>query len=107
MTDDQSAILELTVLLVISGRVHFRYYVEAENHYDGLLFYIDNVLVLPLVSITDTFRDFEANLTSGYHSLKWVYYKDFSISVGIDGVLIKVKQTKTIFFGKILKCWNR
>lgn len=90
MTDYQSAYLELSILLITQGHIHFSYRVDAEAGYDGLTFYVNNVLQMPLALPTSEFQDFQLNLTAGYYTFLWVYSKDFSISQGDDGTYIKV-----------------
>lgn len=92
MTDDQSSILELTVLLITEGHIHFTYRVDAEARYDGLSFYVNGILRLPLALPSADFQNFEMTLPAGYYTFKWVYSKDFSISQGDDGAYIKVKK---------------
>jgi hypothetical protein len=40
--------------------------VDAEPNWDGLIFYVDGVVLLPKISVTNVYVDFAANLSAGY-----------------------------------------
>eukprot|EP01113_Clastostelium_recurvatum_P039353 TRINITY_DN599_c0_g1_i2.p1 TRINITY_DN599_c0_g1~~TRINITY_DN599_c0_g1_i2.p1 ORF type:complete len:1691 (+),score=310.04 TRINITY_DN599_c0_g1_i2:2107-7179(+) len=89
VTDSQASVLELNTIIVSSiAHVHFTYRVDAERNYDFFYFEVDGVIVLPKTSFTLTYVDFRANLTAGYHTLRWIYAKDVSLSGGEDAAFI-------------------
>lgn len=69
--------------MVKDGYLIFSYYVSAEENYDYLSFYRDEEQLLR-VSNQLTWKEFNVSLSKGFHKLRWVYSKDFSISRGDD-----------------------
>jgi len=66
------------------------YRVDAERYADGLLFRIDDVAQpladddMMLVSQALDVRVYKAPVGVGWHTFKWIYYKDISMSAGRD-----------------------
>mmetsp|Transcript_38885 Transcript_38885/g.64734 ORF Transcript_38885/g.64734 Transcript_38885/m.64734 type:complete len:944 (-) Transcript_38885:210-3041(-) len=83
------SVLSLRILLVRPGWVSFEYKVDAEPEFDGLTVYIDDVLVMRLASQQPDWTTFSYNITAGYHSIKFVYTKDYSLSYGQDRAWIR------------------
>jgi len=89
ITDGQSSILVFQTQLIRAGAIKFLYRVDAEPQWDGLIFYIDGNIVLPKVSVNYVFTKFVANVSAGYHTFTWEYYKDRSVSKGEDAAFIE------------------
>lgn len=88
--DGQSAGIEMTGTSVTGSSVSFRVKVSTEAAFDVLTFYVDgtprgtwsgNAIATWQASPVVT-------LSAGPHTLKWVYAKDASVSVGSDAVYI-------------------
>ncbi|KAL0480069.1 hypothetical protein AKO1_010943 [Acrasis kona] len=75
-----------------SGQVIFTYKVDAEHGSDGLIFYVDSKVVLPLTSTTKEYTTVKYALTHGYHKLEWRYVKNAAISKGKDRAQVKSIQ---------------
>ena len=84
--------LRLYVDILVPGSVSFSYFVDCENWFDGLSFYINDDLTLRKVSHTEEFTTFTADLPVGVHTLRWVYSKDRSIDAGLDQAQISDVQ---------------
>ncbi|MCX6278160.1 MAG: T9SS type A sorting domain-containing protein [Bacteroidetes bacterium] len=91
--DDQESKLYINVNVLAEGPVSFYKYVSCEhdpsgnNDYDYLAFFIDNYEMArwdgEIVWSKETFW-----VSTGYHTLSWVYHKDYSVSAGWDGCLV-------------------
>jgi len=91
--DNQESKLMINVNVLTEGPLSFYRYVSCEqdpsgNHnYDYLVFLIDSYEMARWDGITpwslETF-----SIPAGYHTLSWVYHKDYSVSSGWDGCLI-------------------
>jgi hypothetical protein len=70
---------------VISGKTSVKFYwrVSSETNYDYLRFYIDGVLQNQIAGST-SWAQRSYTVSSGSHTLKWTYYKDYSVSSGSD-----------------------
>jgi hypothetical protein len=79
--DNQSSTMETTISGVTS--VKFWWHVSSETNYDYLQFYIDGVKQ-DQISGTTSWAQKSYTVTSGSHTLKWVYDKDYSVSSGSD-----------------------
>jgi hypothetical protein len=81
ITHNQSASFQTTV----SGFTNVKFYwkVSSESGYDFLRFYIDGVQQ-DQVSGTVDWTQKSFNMSSGSHTLKWTYIKDYSVSSGSD-----------------------
>lgn len=69
--------------MVKDGYLIFSYFVNAEPNYDYLSFSLDDNELMR-ASVQLTWKLFNVTLSKGFHKLKWVYSKDFSISRGDD-----------------------
>ncbi len=81
LVHNEEAILET----VISGytTIKFHWKVSSEANYDYLQFYIDGILKDQVAGETD-WEEKIYSISSGQHTLKWIYSKDHSISKGAD-----------------------
>lgn len=81
ITHSQSATMQTT----ISGVTTIKFYwkVSSETNYDYLKFYIDGVLKNQ-ISGTVNWTQKTYTVTTGSHTIKWVYSKDGSVSTGSD-----------------------
>lgn len=78
----------------------FSYQVSAEQNWDFFNFIMDDVLIFKVSQ--QTWRTFSINVTTGYHTAKWVYTKDPSLSFGEDLAKIRwitlAQPNKVAFF---------
>jgi hypothetical protein len=86
--DNQESTLNLNVQVLQNGKISFYRKVSCENdpngtNYDYLGFYIDNVEMGRWDGSLDWTKE-TYNVTQGYHTFKWVYHKDYSVSWGSD-----------------------
>ncbi len=81
LADSQSCTMETT----ITGKTTVKFYwkVSSEASYDYLKFYIDGVLKHQIAG-TAAWAQKVYTVTTGSHTLKWVYAKDASVSSGSD-----------------------
>ncbi|HTZ22100.1 MAG TPA: immunoglobulin domain-containing protein [Opitutaceae bacterium] len=82
ITDSQSSAFSVTASG--PGTVSFWWKVSSEAGYDYLSFYIDGILQSGQISGNVDWQQKTYTLTSGSHTLKWIYAKDISYSVGSD-----------------------
>lgn len=88
ISENQESRITLTMNVLDAGKISFYRKVSCEAHpgytdYDYLAFYIDNVEKGRWDGIT-AWERFEYPVTSGTHTFKWVYHKDYSVSSGED-----------------------
>ncbi|MCX6304412.1 MAG: hypothetical protein NT040_05555 [Bacteroidetes bacterium] len=91
--DNMESKLLINVHVLTDGPISFYKYVSCEhdpsgnNDYDYLVFFIDNFEVArwdgEIPWSPETFW-----VSEGYHTLSWVYHKDYSVSTGWDGCLV-------------------
>ncbi len=83
LTDNQESTLYIVLDFLSGSDISFYRKVSSELNYDYLYFYVDGVEQgkwsgeVPWSKVNYT-------LTSGLHTLKWVYRKDYSVSAGSD-----------------------
>ena len=79
--NNQTSTMETT----ISGKTSVKFYwrVSSESNYDYMRFYIDGVLQNQISGST-SWAQKTYSVSSGEHTLKWTYYKDYSVSSGSD-----------------------
>ena len=83
ITHDQTSTMKLTIDVGNDDEISFYYKVSSESNYDYLRFYIDGTM-------KDEWSGEVAwslasyNITTGSHTLKWEYSKDYSVSTGGD-----------------------
>ena len=83
ISDNGSSELVLTTDILANGVVSFYRKVSSENNYDKLFFYIDDVEKANW-SGDQAWEQVEFNVTTGTHTFKWSYKKDYSVSSGSD-----------------------
>jgi hypothetical protein len=88
ITDNQESVMYLSVKVLASGPISFWKKVSCENdpsgtNYDFLAFYIDNTEMGRWDGIINWSKE-TFNVTEGYHTFKWIYHKDYSVSSGSD-----------------------
>jgi hypothetical protein len=88
ISENQESKLELEMNVLNDGNISFYRKVSCEGHpgytdYDYLAFYMDNVEKGRWDGVT-AWERFEYPVTSGMHTFKWVYHKDYSVSSGED-----------------------
>ena len=92
INNSQSSWLQTTV--TGPGTLSFYWKVSSEPNFDFLRFYIDDVEQTGAISGEVAWAQKTYSITSGSHTLKWAYTKDYSVSTGSDaGWLDKVEFT--------------
>ena len=81
LSDNQDSIMETTISGVTS--VKFYWKVSSETNYDYLRFYIDGVKQAEIAGTVDWTQK-TYTVSSGTHTLKWAFEKDYSVSSGSD-----------------------
>jgi hypothetical protein len=80
---NQSAGMQVELLVLGADDISFYYKVSSENNYDFLKFYIDGNLISQWSGSID-WSEFSYPVESGTHIFKWEYSKDYSVSSGSD-----------------------
>ncbi|CAM4172870.1 M4 family metallopeptidase [Pseudoalteromonas byunsanensis] len=76
------------ILVVTDGGVlTFDYLVSTEESYDYLKVYVNGSLIHRMSGIHD-WQQFDMNMEAGLHTLRFEYFKDSSVSSGLDAVFI-------------------
>ncbi len=83
ITHNQDSTFQVSVNYSAAKKLKFYWKVSSESNYDYLRFYIDNVEQTQ-ISGTTSWAQLIYNLSSGTHTLKWSYTKDYSVSSGSD-----------------------
>ena len=89
MTDSQSNYVQTPV--TGPGTLTFWWKISSEGSYDFLRFYVDGVEQagsLAKISGEVAWVQKTATITSGSHTLKWAYTKDYSVSSGSDAAWV-------------------
>lgn len=81
--DSQTSSLEVTVNVTGEGDITFYRKVSSENNYDYLRFYIDGTQ-MEQWSGNISWGQVSYPVTSGEHTFKWTYSKDYTIGSGED-----------------------
>ena len=93
VTDNAESILHITAQVLTDSEISFYKYVSCEydpsgnKNYDWLAFYIDNFEMGRWDGIIEWSKE-TFMVPAGFHTLSWVYHKDYSISAGWDGCLL-------------------
>ncbi|KUF81333.1 hypothetical protein AM587_10016526 [Phytophthora nicotianae] len=82
--------LRVSATFVRDGSVTYKYRVDAEQPYDGLMFQIDDDQSSGLVSQTDGWKEAVVQVSAGAHTLAWNYMKDYAGDAGEDKAYLKV-----------------
>jgi hypothetical protein len=85
--DGDTSELSLDYFVVGDGELSFYVKTESEAGYDGLIFYIDGVWQNSWSGDMDWVR-YSVPVTMGQHDFKWVYAKDYAVSVLRDAAWI-------------------
>ncbi|KAG2531265.1 hypothetical protein BBO99_00001632 [Phytophthora kernoviae] len=91
-----AAIVDVTTMtttnatFVRDGTVTYKYRVDAESPYDGLIFQVDDDQGAPLISQSDGWKEKVVEVSTGTHTLAWNYMKDYAGDAGEDKAYIKV-----------------
>ncbi len=81
--DEETSSLEMEVCFLVSGEVSFAHKISSEATYDYLKFYIDGSEMESWEG-EEPWSESSYNITSGVHTLRWTYEKDYSVSNGSD-----------------------
>ena len=88
INDNQDASISVTMDVATDGEISFYYKVSCESSsyyfYDGLKFYIDNVLMGDGWQGEIGWTQASYSVSAGNHTFKWAYEKDGSVSSGDD-----------------------
>ncbi|KAE9355330.1 hypothetical protein PF008_g4124 [Phytophthora fragariae] len=82
--------LRVSATFVRDGSVTYKYRVDAEQPYDGLMFQIDDDEGAKLVSQSDGWKEAVVQVSAGAHTLAWNYMKDYAGDAGEDKAYLKV-----------------
>ncbi|UIZ29362.1 hypothetical protein KXD40_003270 [Peronospora effusa] len=82
--------LRVSATFVRNGSVTYKYRVEAEMPYDGLMFQIDDDQGAGLISQSNGWEEAVVQIPAGAHTLAWNYVKDYAGDAGADRAYIKV-----------------
>jgi hypothetical protein len=89
ITDNMESSMYLNINVIQAGKIGFWKKVSCEHdgsgnlNYDWLAFYIDNTLMGKWDGTIDWSKE-SYDIPTGYHTLKWKYHKDYSVSTGSD-----------------------
>ncbi len=98
ISDNQRSIIEWRERFY-SGELSFDAFVDAESCCDFLHFYVDDELRYT-VSSRDYWQHARIAISSGEHTLRWEYVKDYSVSSGDDAAWIdNIKYSIPAAFG--------
>jgi subtilisin family serine protease len=81
--DSQDSEMEVTVEVAAAGDISFWYKVSSEATYDYLRFYIDGIEIAEWEG-EEGWAEFSYPVSSGSHTFKWAFEKDYSVSSGSD-----------------------
>jgi len=95
--------LTLNIKLAMSGWFSYSYMVSAEERYDGLYIVIDDLIHNFVSNTNGQFLTANYSLSAGQHTISWQYYKDRSMSRGLDKVIIDWIQVMGTTWG-FAKC---
>ncbi|KAG7394847.1 hypothetical protein PHYBOEH_004613 [Phytophthora boehmeriae] len=82
--------LRISATFVRDGTVTYKFRVDAESPYDGLIFQVDDDQGAPLISQSDGWKEVVVEVSAGTHTLAWNYMKDYAGDAGEDKAYIKV-----------------
>ncbi|CAJ1358516.1 unnamed protein product [Effrenium voratum] len=85
--------LTFSARFVRDGYLRFRYGVDAEQGYDGLIFEMDGQAIWnKTISQAPPWREFRLEVPRGAHSFTWTFKKDFSTSSGEDRARLQLLE---------------
>lgn len=82
-------ILTFQTELVQDGRVEFEYKYDAEENFDIFSLFVDANRTFEARTPTLTWNTTSIPISKGFHTLRWVYKKDGSLSKGADKAFIR------------------
>ncbi|MBE9511956.1 MAG: T9SS type A sorting domain-containing protein [Bacteroidetes bacterium] len=79
ISHNQKSELSMSLEIFVDDTISFYRKISSENDYDFLRFYIDSVLIGAWSGVSDwTLQEYP--LSTGDHTLQWIYQKDISVS---------------------------
>jgi hypothetical protein len=93
ITDNAESILNITANILADGEISFYKYISCEydpsgsKNYDYLAFFVDNYELGRWDGISSWSKE-TFPVPAGFHTLSWVYHKDYSVAAGWDGALL-------------------
>lgn len=101
--DDQSSEFKITYTVMEQDTIKFYRKVSSEDSFDKLIFKIDNV-VKDTWSGSKSWAQVAYPVTTGTHTFKWIYEKDYSGTSGsdcawIDYIELPTMMVSTVFAG--------
>jgi hypothetical protein len=88
IADNQTSHMEVTLNFVQAGTVQFWYRVSTETGWDYLRFFVDGVQQTQWSGNIAWSQSIVYNVPAGMHTLRWLYYKDGSVSSNLDTVWV-------------------
>eukprot|EP01104_Vermistella_antarctica_P015929 TRINITY_DN5332_c0_g2_i1.p1 TRINITY_DN5332_c0_g2~~TRINITY_DN5332_c0_g2_i1.p1 ORF type:complete len:1839 (+),score=349.04 TRINITY_DN5332_c0_g2_i1:125-5641(+) len=93
LNNSMQAVLELSVQIQRpEATVSFAYRVSAEIRFDGLLFTVDDEMVMSRQDTRPVFKTMTYPLEKGFHTLKWIYRKDWATAGGEDRAMLDMVE---------------
>ena len=83
INDSQTTSLEVTRDITDNGTISFYWKVNSESGWDYLKFFLDGTLIQE-ISGTVSWTQVTTNVSAGLRTFKWQYYKDSSVTTGLD-----------------------
>lgn len=62
---------------------------DAEDPFDGLVFVMDTITKMPVVSKSNGWKEYTENVSIGAHTFSWQYVKDYTGDEGEDRATMK------------------
>lgn len=87
INDLQTSELTMQITVNASDTLSFYKKVSSEDTFDWLKFYIDGAIFGQWSGEVDWSRE-AYMLTTGLHTIKWIYEKDYSVSEGLDAAFV-------------------
>jgi hypothetical protein len=87
-SDDSSSELHFQVEMKKNGSIEFEYKVDAEMNYDYFSFLVNGKTIFQ-ESQQLSWKKVKMELEKGFHQLRWIFKKDYSLSSGEDIARIK------------------
>lgn len=88
IADSQTSYMEVNLNFPANGTVQFWYRVSTEANYDYLRFFVDGVQQTQWAGNVPWTQSAVYNIPAGNHTLRWLYFKDGSVSSNLDTVWV-------------------